>query len=179
MTSQLDEVKQVHEIEVRSVSPCLVDIVMLSMNLMVTYDANNWRNKYKNEAVSKIEELEAGKLKLQARLSESESTLGNLNNKLVSLEKHKHNAEKNIEDAKYKLDQAVSNHGQAEKKIKMMDRVVSDWKRKADDLSKELSSSQMEQRNIASELFKSKMGSLRLINNWMRYCERTKLYLKK
>ena len=122
------------------------------------YDANNWRNKYENEAVNKIEELEVGKLKLQARLNESESTLGNLNNKLVSLEKHKHSLEKNIEDAKQKLDQAVSNHCQAEKKIKMMDRVVSDWRRKADDLSKELSSSQMEQRNIASELFRVKNG---------------------
>merc|ERR1712062_743873 len=61
-------------------------------------------------------------------------------------------------DAKYKLDQAMSNYGQAEKKIKMMDRVVADWKRKADDTSKELSGCQMEQRNIASELFRVKNG---------------------
>ena len=180
LTSQLDEVKQVHEEEVKErqsllgryrnaehefdgVKEQFDDVIQQkdeSMRILqkVEYDVNNWRNKYENEAVSKIEELEAGKLKLQARLSESESTLGNLNNKLVSLEKHKHNVEKDIEDARYKLDQAMSNHGQAEKKIKMMDRVVSDWKRKADDLSKELSSSQMEQRNIASELFRVKNG---------------------
>merc|ERR1712013_406013 len=104
LTSQLDEVKQFDDV---------IQQKDESMRILqkVEYDVNNWRNKYENEAVSKIEELEAGKLKLQARLSESESTLGNLNNKLVSIEKHKHYVEKDIEDARYKLDQAMSNHG--------------------------------------------------------------------
>merc|ERR1711915_938517 len=81
-----------------------------------------------------------------------ESTLSNLNSKLVPLEKHKFGLEKNIDDSKLRLDQAVNNQNQAEKKVKTMDKVVANWKRKADDLSRELSSSQMEQRNIASEL---------------------------
>eukprot|EP00092_Neocalanus_flemingeri_P016779 GFUD01018148.1.p1 GENE.GFUD01018148.1~~GFUD01018148.1.p1 ORF type:complete len:1458 (+),score=511.32 GFUD01018148.1:400-4374(+) len=180
LTAELDQVKQGHEEEVKErqallgryrnaehefdgVKELFDDICQQkeeSARILqkVAYDANNWRNKYENEAVSKIEELEAGKLKLQARLTESESTLGNLNNKLVSLEKYKQSLDKNVEDAKQKLDQALTNHDQAEKKIKMMDRFVSDWRRKADDLSKELSLSQMEQRNIASELFRVKNG---------------------
>ena len=52
-------------------------------------EANNWRLKFENEAIGKIEEHEAAKLKLQARLNESESTVENLNNKLVILEKNK------------------------------------------------------------------------------------------
>ena len=44
---------------------------------------NHWRAKYEQEAVARIEELEATKLKLQARLAESESTMENLNGKLI------------------------------------------------------------------------------------------------
>ena len=39
-----------------------------------------------------------------------------------------------------------------------MDRAVGDWKRKADEIAKELSGCQMEQRNVASELFRVKNG---------------------
>merc|ERR1719295_1244268 len=37
-------------------------------------DANIWRHKYETDAMGKIEELEMTKLKLQARLAESEGT---------------------------------------------------------------------------------------------------------
>ena len=55
----------------------------------VSSEANMWRMKFENEAVAKIEENESAKLKLQARLNEAESTVENLNNKLVILEKTK------------------------------------------------------------------------------------------
>ena len=121
-------------------------------------EANNWRLKFENEAIGKIEEHEAAKLKLQARLNESESTVENLNNKLVILEKNKFLTEKSIEEAKFKVDQATAKHGQAEKNVKNMDRSVMDWKRKADEIAKQLSSCQMEQRTVASELFRVKNG---------------------
>merc|ERR1719225_747653 len=52
-------------------------------------DANMWHHKFETEALGKIEELEMTKLKLQARLSEAEGTMDNLNSKLMSLEKAK------------------------------------------------------------------------------------------
>ena len=124
----------------------------------VSSEANMWRMKFENEAVAKIEENESAKLKLQARLNEAESTIENLNNKLVILEKTKLSDEKSIEEAKYRVDQATARQGQSEKKVKTMDRAISDWRRKADEIAKELSSSQMEQRNVASELFRVKNG---------------------
>merc|ERR1711983_491911 len=44
-----------------------------------TQEADMWRQKYENEAVAKAEDLEMTKLKLQARLSEAESTTEQLN----------------------------------------------------------------------------------------------------
>ena len=124
----------------------------------VTQDANSWRAKFEGEAMGKIEELEASKMKLQARLSESESAVENLNNKLQNLDRSKLITEKNIDNSRHKVDQAAAKQGQAEKKVKMMDRVVADWRGKADEIARELVAAQMEQRNIASELFRVKNG---------------------
>merc|ERR1712241_1051228 len=49
-------------------------------------EADMWRSKYENEAVAKAEDLEMTKLKLQARLSEAESTTEQLNGKLRQLD---------------------------------------------------------------------------------------------
>ena len=40
-------------------------------------EVNHWRAKYEQDALAKIEELEASKVKLQARLAESEATMEN------------------------------------------------------------------------------------------------------
>ena len=81
--------------------------------------ANMWRMKFETEAVAKIEEHESAKVKLQARLNEAESTMENLNNKLVILEKTKFSHEKNTEEAKYRVNQSAAKHSQAEKKVKV------------------------------------------------------------
>ena len=48
-------------------------------------EVNHWRAKYEQDAVAKIEELEYSKVKLQARLAESEGTMTNL----VSSQSHR------------------------------------------------------------------------------------------
>ena len=40
-------------------------------------EVNHWRAKYEQEALARIEELEASKVKLQARLAECEATMEN------------------------------------------------------------------------------------------------------
>merc|ERR1711899_359592 len=80
-----------------------------------TGEMNHWRAKYEQEAVARIEELEATKLKLQAR-----------------------------------VDQANMLYNQAEKKIKLMDKTIGEWKSKANGLSMELNDSQKECRNASA-----------------------------
>merc|ERR1712158_258649 len=77
-------------------------------------DANHWRSKYENDAMGKIEELEMTKLKLQARLAESEGTMENLNSKLMVLEKAKLQVTKDIEDMVHRVDQVNIMYNQAE-----------------------------------------------------------------
>merc|ERR1719500_2276444 len=52
-------------------------------------DADMWRQKYEIDGLAKAEELEMAKMKLQARLSESQATIEQLNAKLTQLERSK------------------------------------------------------------------------------------------
>merc|ERR1711936_299397 len=57
-----------------------------------------------------------------------------------------------------RVDQANMLYGQAEKKIKLMDKTIGEWKSKANGLSMELNESQKECRNASAELFRIKNG---------------------
>merc|ERR1712223_1657445 len=121
-------------------------------------EVNHWRAKYEQEALARIEELEATKVKLQARLAESEATMENLNGKLMALERAKLGLTKEIEEMTARLDQANVLYSRAEKKIKQMDKAIAEWKNKADGVSLELNNTQKECRNASAELFRVKNG---------------------
>merc|ERR1711878_63037 len=121
-------------------------------------EVNHWRAKYEQEALARIEELEATKVKLQARLAESEATMENLNGKLMALERAKLGLTKEIEEMTARLDQANVLYSHAEKKIKQMDKAIAEWKSKADGVSLELNNTQKECRNASAELFRVKNG---------------------
>merc|ERR1712098_203461 len=62
-------------------------------------DADMWRQKYEIDGLGKAEELEMSKLKLQARLSESQATIEQLSLKLQQLEKAKSKLSANAANA--------------------------------------------------------------------------------
>merc|ERR1719418_404036 len=119
-------------------------------------EAAMWRCKYETDAVAKAEELEMSKMKLQARLTEAESTIDNLNMKLAQIEKAKGKLQAEIEEMNIRLDQAQILNNSMEKKAKQFDRIVAEWKRKVDLLGMDLDVSQKECRNASSDLFKVK-----------------------
>ena len=55
------------------------------------------------------------------------------------------------------VDAASAKANQMEKRIKKFDKIIDDWKRKADGLSQELDGSQKECRNVSSELFRVRL----------------------
>merc|ERR1712241_836245 len=57
-----------------------------------------WKSKFETEGLGRIDELESGKAKLNARLAEAEETIENLNQKVVSNEKTKNRLETELED---------------------------------------------------------------------------------
>merc|ERR1711892_1590915 len=119
-------------------------------------DADMWRQKYEIDGLLKAEELEMSRLKLQARLSESQSTIEQLNSKLFQLEKMKQKLQGDFNDMSVQLDQAQILNAAMEKKAKQCDRIVGEWKGKVDGLGKDLDEAQKETRNISSELFRVK-----------------------
>merc|ERR1712136_670033 len=61
-----------------------------------------------------------------------------------------------IDDVAAQADQAHILNSQMEKKAKQFDRIVGEWKQKADGLSMDLDRSQAESRNASAELFRVK-----------------------
>merc|ERR1719466_649039 len=119
-------------------------------------DADMWKQKYEIDGVAKAEELEMAKLKMQARLSESQAMIEQLGLKLQQLEKAKAKAAADAADMAQQLDQAQIMNSAMEKKAKQFDRIVGEWKHKVDALGMDLDVAQKETRNISSDLFRVK-----------------------
>merc|ERR1712240_209247 len=94
-------------------------------------DADMWKQKYQIDGIAKAEELEMAKLKMQARLSESQAMIE-------------------------QLELAQIMNSAMEKKAKQFDRIVGEWKAKVDGLGMDLDNAQNETRNVSSELFRVK-----------------------
>merc|ERR1712173_241790 len=118
--------------------------------------AEMMRERYEKEGVAKAEELEMSKLKMQARLSEAETTVEQLQAKMSQVEKAKSKLSGELENMSGNLDQAQILNSSMEKKAKQFDRIVGEWKGKVDGLATDLDNAQKETRNISSELFKVK-----------------------
>merc|ERR1719450_504950 len=119
-------------------------------------DADLWRQKYEIDGMGKAEELEMSRLKLQARLSESQATVEQLNAKLMQIERSKAKLQTDLNDMSAQLDQAQIMNSAMEKKAKQFDRIVGEWKQKVDGLSLDLDVAQKETRNVSAELFRVK-----------------------
>jgi len=119
-------------------------------------DAQMWRDKYETEGIARVEELEAVRLKLAARLEEAELQIENLNVKNVNLEKTKQRVSAELEEVSGEVERAQHLASVAEKRQKSFDKVVVEWKLKVDDLAAELDASQRECRNYSTELFRVK-----------------------
>merc|ERR1712021_165372 len=119
-------------------------------------EASMWRGKYESEAVAKAEELEMTKMKLQARLTEAESTIENLNGKLTQIDRARGKIGAEIEEMTANLDQAQILNNAMEKKARQFDKIVGEWKKKVDGLGMDLDIAQKECRNASSDLFRVK-----------------------
>ena len=101
-------------------------------------EADMMRLRYEKEGLAKVEELEMIQLKMQARLSEAESTIDQLQSKLNQLEKARSKLSAELEEITVQLDQAQILNSSMDKKAKQYDRVVGEWKSKVDSISKDL-----------------------------------------
>ena len=84
-----------------------------------------WKTKYEIEGLGRIDELEINKQKLIARLSEAESTIESLNQKLDSNEKCKHRLESGIEKLQLEYKKVNATTIRTEKRCRHFDKVNS------------------------------------------------------
>merc|ERR1711872_485720 len=119
-------------------------------------DVQMYKAKYESEGVARAEELDAARLKLQARLDEAEQQIDTLSFKNASLDKSKCRLESDLEALHIDFSKATAAAGAAEKKQKNFDKIISEWKIKVDDLALEFDNSQKEVRNYSTELFRIK-----------------------
>merc|ERR1712223_970661 len=112
--------------------------------------------KYEVEALGRIDELEGGKAKLASRVSEAEEHIENLNAKIASAEKSKGRQEQELEELSMEYERTHAAAMITEKRGRNFDKVVGEWKAKADDLMAELDACNSECRNFNAERFRVK-----------------------
>merc|ERR1712149_16967 len=150
MTTELENLKEKIDAENQKKSDALKGLSKATAEMQL------WRSKYETEGLGHVEELEAGRQKLSARLNEAEETIDTLNAKVAATEKTKHRLETELEDLQLEYERVHAAAIITERRGKNFDKVVSEWKAKSDDIAAEVDASNKECRNYASDLFRLK-----------------------
>merc|ERR1719382_1244306 len=109
-----------------------------------------WKSRYETEGMGRVEELEAARNKLQAKLVDSLTT------KVANAEKSKTRMNNELDDLAMEYERVHAAALITEKRGKNFDKVLGEWQSKAADVSAEVAASQDEGRNYTSELFRLK-----------------------
>jgi len=115
-----------------------------------------WKSRYETEGLGRVEELEASRSKLQAKILESEELVDVLTTKVANAEKSKTRMTTDLDDLAMEYERVHAAALITEKRGKNFDKVLGEWQSKATDVSAEVAASQDEGRNYTSELFRLK-----------------------
>merc|ERR1712158_282161 len=128
-------------------------------------DIQLWKTRYETEGVARCEEIDKDKQKVAGRLAEAEDTISSLQEKIASLEKAKARAKAEFDDLSSEAERHNTNATIIEKRGRNFDKVVNEWRLKAEDLQNEITSSQAECRNFSSEYFRVKSANEELMEH--------------
>merc|ERR1712179_446001 len=118
-----------------------------------------WKSRFETEGMGRVEELEAARGKLQAKIVESEELVDVLTTKVANAEKSKTRMTSDLDDISMEYERVHAAALITEKRGKNFDKVLGEWQSKAADVSAEVAASQDEGRNYSSELFMLKAGT--------------------
>merc|ERR1711970_1304229 len=128
-------------------------------------DIQLWKTRYETEGVARAEEIERDKSKVAGRLAEAEDTIQSLQEKIASLEKAKARAKAELDDITSDCERHNTNATIIEKRGRNFDKVVNEWRLKAEDLQHEITASQTECRNFSSEYFRIKSANEEILEH--------------
>merc|ERR1712180_549160 len=115
-----------------------------------------WRSRFETEGMGRVDELEMSRNKLSARIQEAEETVESLNVKIANSEKSRARMQSDLEELSMDYERTHAAAIITEKRGKNFDKVIGEWKAKADDIGAEVDASQKECRNYNSELYRLK-----------------------
>merc|ERR1712142_655889 len=115
-----------------------------------------WRSRFETEGLGRVDELEMARNKLQARIAEAEETVDSLQSKIANAEKSKSRMQADLEEISMEYERVHAAAIITEKRGRNFDKVIGEWKSKADDVTAEVAASTNECRNFNSELFRLK-----------------------
>merc|ERR1712121_605519 len=114
-----------------------------------------WKSRYETEGMGRVEELEAARGKLQAKIVEGEELVDALTTKIANAEKSKVRLAADLDDMAMEYERVHAAALITEKRGKNFDKVLGEWQSKA----AEVEASQNEGRNYSSELFRLKAAT--------------------
>merc|ERR1711962_1783522 len=150
MTTELEGVKEKIDDEHQRKSDALKQLSKAQAEIQL------WRSRYETEGLGRVDELEMARNKLQARIAEAEETVDSLQAKIANAEKSKTRMQVDLEEISMEYERVHAAAIITEKRGRNFDKVIGEWKTKADDLRAEVDASQSECRNYNSEYFRLK-----------------------
>merc|ERR1712121_372285 len=114
-----------------------------------------WKSRFETEGLGRIDELEAARNKLQAKIVEYEELVDTLQTKVANAEKSKVRLAADLDDTSMEYERVHAAALITEKRGKNFDKVLGEWQSKA----AEVEASQNEGRNYSSELFRLKAAT--------------------
>merc|ERR1712088_713015 len=150
MSTELEGVKEKIDDEHQRKSDALKQLSKAQAEIQL------WRSRYETEGLGRVDELEMARNKLQARIAEAEETVESLQQKIANAEKSKGRMQSDLEEISMEYERTHAAAIITEKRGRNFDKVVGEWKSKADDVTAEVDASQKECRNFNSELFRLK-----------------------
>lgn len=126
-------------------------------------EIQQWKTRFEGEGLLKADELEDAKKRQQQKINELIEALDAANSKIASLDKTRSRLVNDLDDAQVDVERANGYANQLEKKQKGFDKVIDEWRKKADDVAAELDSAQRDNRNLSTDLFKMKNGQDELL----------------
>merc|ERR1719328_604354 len=178
LTTQLEDTKRLGEAEARDRSALLAKFKNLTTELENTRERIEdehgrksdalmalskaqaeiqlWKSRFETEGMGRVDELDASRNKLMSRISEAEETVESLSVKIANGEKSRARMQSDLEELSMDYERTHAAAIITEKRGRNFDKVIGEWKSKADDVTAEVDASQKECRNFNSELFRLK-----------------------
>merc|ERR1712136_513840 len=114
----------------------------------------NWRSKYENDALARMEELEEAKKKLAVKLQDAEEQTENALSKFASLEKSKARLAAEFEDLQVAFERQTVRLANADKKQRNFDKDFAAQASKYEEVNAELEAAQKAFRDLSADNFK-------------------------